>query len=238
MPRALPALTGATLSRSLLLSFTCCVSLVGSTHDAATNAAAEPALRLFLARPAVPVTQYRARRTLEGHNERFNLHASLEAITELSRAGDFTYSVVRQSGSQYIREKLRQLLETEAKMIRSGDPTRAAFTPDNYELIADDIVEPGIARLVAKPRRKDLALIDGALFVTSDQGDLVRVEGVMAKNPSFWTSKVYLVRHYDRIAGVRVPVRLDSTAAIKLAGEAKLSMVYQYDMINGTNVSP
>jgi hypothetical protein len=233
----LQACKGVTRVLPLLLSFGCWAWVAVSAHNVPSDGA-EPALRLFLARPAERVMQYRARRTLEGHNERFNLHASLEVNTELSSPGHFTYSIVREHGSEYIREKLRQLLDAEAKMVRTGEPSRVAFTPDNYELSAGLIVEPGIVKLVAKPRRKDLALIDGALFVTTDEGDLVRIEGVMAKTPSFWTSKVYLVRHYDRIAGVRVPVRLDSRASIKLAGEAALSMVYDYEMVNGTVVNP
>ena len=92
-------------------------------------------------------------------------------------------------------------------------------------------------KLLAKPRRKEVSLIDGAVFVTSDDADLVRVEGRMAKNPSFWTSKVYLVRRYERVGGVRVPVRLDSTAQIKFAGESKMSMIYRYESINGQPVA-
>lgn len=217
-----------------LLSFATLASL--SADASSAKADAEPALQKFLSRPDEPILQYRARRVLEGHNERFNMHATLEAVTELSPAGQFTYAVVSQSGSEYIREKLRQMLETEAKVLRSGDPSRSALTADNYELTPGDDAEPGIVKLLAKARRKDVSLIDGAVFVTSDDADLVRVEGRMAKNPSFWTSRVYLVRRYERVGGVRVPVRLDSTAQIKFAGESTMTMVYDYEMINGAAV--
>jgi hypothetical protein len=220
-----------------LLSFACCLPLAAST-DGAANAELEPVLQRFLARPDEPVSQYRAHRTLEGHNERFNMHGELEVITELAPTGRFTFAVVNQTGSDYIRDKLRQLLETEAKVMASGDPSRSALTADNYELTAGELSEPGIVKLLAKPRRKELSLIDGAVFITSDAADLVRVEGRMARNPSFWTSRVFVVRRYERVGGVRVPVRLDSTAHIKMAGESKVSMVYRYDMINGVSVSP
>jgi hypothetical protein len=59
----------------------------------------------------------------------------------------------------------------------------------------------------------------------------------MAKNPSFWTTRVDVVRWYERIAGVRVPVRLDSTAHIRFAGESTLSMIYKYEMVNGVEVT-
>jgi hypothetical protein len=234
----LVALTGTSLRRSLVLSFACCATLAaGETNDSAGEAAAaEPTLQRFLARPDEPITKYRARRTLEGHNERFNMHATLEVQTELAGPGQFTYSIVNERGSDYIRGKLRQLLETEAEVIRTGDSSRSALTADNYQLTAGELAEPGIVKLLAKPRRKDVSLIDGAVFVTSDDADLLRVEGRLAKNPSFWTSKVYLVRRYDRIAGARVPVRLDSTAHIKLAGESRLTMTYEYEAVNGIPV--
>lgn len=202
-----------------------------------TTAAVQPALELFLARADEPLTQYRARRTLEGHNPRFNLRGAIEAITELSPDGGFSYTIVSETGSDYIRGKvLRPILETEAKVLASGDSSRSALTTDNYDIGGGELAEPGIVKLFAKPRRKDVSLIDGAVFVTSDDADLVRVEGRMSKNPSFWTTRVNLVRLYDRLGGIRVPVRLDSTAQIRFAGESTLTMVYDYEMVNGVDV--
>jgi hypothetical protein len=223
-----------------LLSLVCCLTLsIEGVGGGATNVAVQPALERFLSRPDEPVTQYRARRSLEGHNPRFKMRATLEAITELSPGGRFTYTILSESGSEYIRGKvLRPMLQTEAKVLESGDPSRSALTAANYEIGGGELAEPGIIKLFAKPRRKDLSLIDGAMFITSDDADLVRVEGRMAKNPSFWTSRVNLVRRYERIAGMRVPVRLDSSAQIKFAGESTLSMTYDYEMINGMAVAP
>jgi hypothetical protein len=223
-----------------LLSLVCCLTLsaesVGRTE---TSAAIQPALERFLSRPDEPLTQYRARRILEGHNARFKMRATIEAITELSPGGRFTYTILSETGSEYIREKvLRPILETEEKVLASGNASRSALTPENYDIGGGELAEPGLVKLFAKPRRKDISLIDGAVFITSDDADLVRVEGRMAKNPSFWTTRVNLVRHYDRIEGVRVPVRLDSTAQIRFAGESSLSMIYKYEVVNGHPVSP
>ena len=222
-----------------LLSLFCCLTLsIESTGRAETNAAVQPALDRFLARPDEPLTQYRARRMLEGHNARFKMRGALEAITELAPGGRFSYTIVSETGSDYIREKvLRPILETEAKVFASGTAARSALTPENYEIGGGELAEPGIIKLFAKPRRKDVSLIDGAVFITSDDADLVRVEGRMAKNPSFWATRVNLVRHYDRIGGIRVPVRLDSTAQIRFAGESTLSMLYTYEMLNGVELT-
>ena len=224
---------------SLLCCLLCCFSLSAQTMGSTESPeAVQPALERFLSRTDEPLTQYRARRVLEGQNPRFNVRGTLEAITELSPNGGFTFTIVSQTGSDYIQEKvLRPLLETEAKVLASGDPSKSALTAENYDIGGGELAEPGIVKLFARPRRKEVSLIDGAVFITSASSDLVRVEGRLAKNPSFWTSRVHLVRRYDRIGGVRVPVRLDSTAQIKFAGESTLSMVYKYEMVNGVAVT-
>jgi len=81
-------------------------------------------------------------------------------------------------------------------------------------------------------------LIDGAVFVTDTDADLVRVEGRLAKNPSFWAKRVDVVKQYGRVGGLRVPLRVDSTAQMRLAGTSTLTMTYDYQMINGITVTP
>jgi hypothetical protein len=220
-----------------LLSLAFCLTVSAETAGPGADAAIQPALERFLTRVDEPVTQYRAIRRLEGHNARFDKRGAIEALTELRPGGHFTFDIISETGSDYVRDKvLRPLLETEARVFASGAASRSALTADNYEIGGGELAEPGLIKLFAKPRRKDVSLIDGAVFVTSDDADLVRIEGQMAKNPSFWTTRVNLVRHYDRIAGVRVPIRLESTAQIRFAGESTLSMVYDYESINGVKL--
>lgn len=192
----------------------------------------------FMARPDEPLNRYRAFRRLEAQNDRFNLHGWLEVWTELSPEGRLTYEIVREGGSDYIRSKvLRPLLENEERLFATRDASRSAVTPQNYVLRGSEAAEPGVVKLLVSPKRRDVALIDGAVFVTEEEADLVRVEGRLAKNPSFWTKRVDVVRHYDRIGGARVPVRLESVAQIRLAGTSTLSMTWEYETINGVPVA-
>ena len=125
-----------------------------------------------------------------------------------------------------------------AKTIVVRDAARSGFNSVNYELTPADPAEGGLVKLFARPKRRDVNLIDGAVFVTDTDADLVRVEGRLAKNPSFWAKRVDVVKHYGRIGGLRVPVRLDSTAQMRLAGTSTLTMTYDYEMINGIAVTP
>lgn len=181
---------------------------------------------------------YRALRRIEAANPRFNLHGWIEAWTELTPEGRFQYQIVRTGGSDYIVGKvLRPLLANEEKLFATGDASRAALTAENYELHGLEAAEPGLVKLLVKPKRRDVSLIDGAAFVTEVEADLVRVEGKLAKNPSFWTKRVDVVRYYDRIRGARVPTRMDSVAQIRFAGTATLSMMWDYEIINGEAVT-
>lgn len=194
----------------------------------------EPALARFLTRPDEPLRSYRALRRMQASNPRFNVTGVVEAVTELHADGRFEFRIVREEGSDYIRNRvLRPMLQNEEKLFATGNPDRAALTSSNYHLAAGDVAEPGVVKLVATPRRRDIALFQGALFVTSGDADLVRVEGRLAKNPSFWTTRVDLVRRYARLGGIRVPVRLDTTAQIRIAGASTMSVVYEYETING-----
>jgi hypothetical protein len=87
-----------------------------------------------------------------------------------------------------------------------------------------------------KPRRQDAVLVEGHA-VLNDVGDLLRVEGKLAKNPSFWTTLVNIVRRYARIGGVRVPVATETFARLKLVGTARMEVLYDYQSVNGHPVA-
>jgi hypothetical protein len=187
----------------------------------------------FLARSDEPLRTYRALRRLSARNERFNKEGWLEAWTELDPAGKFRYEIVAEGGSGSVRNRvLRAALEGEREIVERGDQARAALTADNYLFTlasrTDDVVE-----LRSLPRRKDRLLVDGSILLSADSADLLAVKGRLARNPSFWTSRVDVVRRYGRIQGVRVPLSVESVARVKIAGPSAFSMTYEYESING-----
>ena len=66
--------------------------------------------------------------------------------------------------------------------------------------------------------------MEGSILLTNEAADLVRMEGLLVKRPSFWTRKVLIVRDYARIDGVRVPIAMGSTADILFAGQSTFTM--------------
>ena len=179
--------------------------------------------------------QYRALRRMHALAEKVNHEGWLDAWTEFDSRG-FRYEIVAERGSGTVRNKvLKALLKREQELIANGDFGRGELTPDNYEFGAETEGD-GVRYVLIKPKRKDVMLVDGRM-VLSSAGELLRVEGILAKNPSFWTTQVNVIRHYTRLDGVRVPIQTESIAKVRFAGTSKLNMTYEYETINNRAVT-
>ena len=195
------------------------------------------ALQRFLARGEEPTVEYRALRRLEANNPHFKQSAWMTAWTEYDRANGFRFTVVAEGGSGYIRSHvLRAALAGEQKIWANHEPQKASLSPDNYTFDDDVPDAGGLAAVGVKPRRKDVLLVEGAIFVQPSDGDLARIEGRLSKAPSFWTRRVDVVRRYERLGGVRVPVSIESVAHVLIAGRSTFKMTYDYETINGHHV--
>ena len=203
--------------------------------SAATEFAARPASHFF-SHVDQPLREYRALRHMHAYSEGQKHEAWMVARTSL-KDGQFSYEIVSENGSDAIRTKvLRAVLVREQDMVNKGEAGRADLTADNYEFTERGRDETGARVVQIKPRRSDVMLVDGRA-VLSDTGDLLRVEGKLSKNPSFWTSLVNIVRHYARIGGVRVPVASETTAKVKFVGNAQLDVSYDYQSVNGRPIT-
>jgi hypothetical protein len=190
----------------------------------------------FFSRPEQPLHQFRALRRMHSTSDNGKYEAWLEAWTEL-KDGRFSYQIVSERGSDTARGKvLRPMLAREQELINNGEGRKSELTSDNYEFTEAGRDGDGARVVQIKPRRQDPLLVDGHA-VLNDRGDLLRVEGKLSKNPSFWTSLVNIVRRYARIGGVRVPVASETTAKVKFVGTAQLEVLYDYQSVNGRPVA-
>lgn len=201
----------------------------------ALDAAAVEAMEMFLARPPIP-HQYQASRRLDASGG--GRRGWIDVQTNVTTAAGFQYEVMAEGGSGYIRTRvLRSLLEEERRLIATGRTSTVAISTTNYRFSPERIDEDGLAIVRITPLRKDRSLLDGRLFLTPLDGELVRVEGRLAKNPSFWVTRVDVVRSYQRIDGVIMPVSLDTRAQLRFFGSSALRMTYQYSHIDERPVS-
>jgi hypothetical protein len=206
-------------------------TIVAPTALATMGDAGDDSIRQFLAQDDTQPA-YRAERRLEA--ETGNRQGWLHAITTYSPQTGFRYAISSEGGSGFIRNKvLRAVLEGERDVIAKGETARSSIAPDNYTFKVSGVDDNGLVTVLLTPRRHERVLIAGSMTLRPREGDLVCLKGRLAKNPSFWTKNVDIVRHYKRINGAIVPVELESKAQLRPFGTAALRMTYRYLEING-----
>jgi hypothetical protein len=198
--------------------------------------AADASMHQFLAKDDAQ-HPYRATRRLEAVNG--NRRGWLEAITEYSPEAGFRYEITAEGGSGFIRGKvLRAVLEAERDAIARGETARWSLARENYTFAPNGVDAEGLVNVLLTPRRKDRVLVAGTMFLEPTNGDLVRLQGRLAKTPSLWVKDVDIVRSYQHVGDTVVPVHLESTAQLRLLGAATLRMTYHYLEVDGQPIGP
>jgi hypothetical protein len=192
----------------------------------------------FLAPDEKPLVSYRAFRHLTATTRGGRMYASMDAWTTLDPVHGFSFEVTSAEGSGLIQKKvLLAALEAEQMAVQSStNKAQSALTRANYEFLGIMPLDANLVKVDVRPRRKHVMLVNGALVIESESADLVRVEGELSQRPSFWTRRVHVVREYDRVGGVHVPVSMKSTADVLIVGSSSFSMTYRYSEINGKHI--
>ena len=195
----------------------------------------EPAFERVLAKSnTVEPPQYRAFRRLEGGIADSDKRGWLEAWTEYTPGRGFTYEVVREGGSDYVRNKiLRTMLSSEQKLIANGKRLRASLEAKNYAFEDGGLTDKGLQRILLKPAKKSDGILNGSLLLDPASGLITRLEGRLVKSPSFWLRDVDMTYKFAHIGEHVVPIEMSSTGRVRMFGRSNFRMVYDYVSIGG-----
>ena len=229
---------------AVLLAFGCLgglsvQSLAGAPASAVPASPSEyVAVERFLAEIEKPPVANRARRRLEASSAKLKESAWIEAITEYDPAAGFTYSITAQGGSERIRRRvLEKVLEAEQENSARAEWRKGNLSRANYEFNFGGHAGEGMLKMQLTPRRKDSRLVLGSALLTAKSGNLVRVEGRLSRSPSIWVRWVNVARSYSPIGGAMMPIAIESTADVRIAGMSTFSMTYDYEMVDGHAVN-
>jgi hypothetical protein len=203
----------------------------------AASPAESDAVERFLAQLERPPVAYQARRRLEASSIKLHESAWMEAVTEFDPAGGFQYSIVGQGGSERIVNRvLKKVLETERENAATEEWRKGNLSHANYMFDFGGHAGTGMLRMRLTPRRRDSRLVAGSALLKATSGDLVRVEGRLSKSPSFWVRWVDVSSSYAPVGGAMMPVAIESTADVRIAGMSTFQMTYQYQTVDGRTV--
>ncbi len=194
--------------------------------------------RVLAASNTVAPPPYRALRRMEGGINDSEKRGWVEAWTEYNPVRGFTYEVIREGGSDYVRNKvLRGMLVSEQNLIATGKRLRASLEAKNYVFEDGGMTDTGLQRVVLKPAKKSDGILNGSLLLDPRSGFITRLEGRLVKSPSFWVRDVDLTYKFAHIGGHVVPVEMSSTGRVRMFGRSSFRMVYDYVSIDGQPTS-
>ena len=177
---------------------------------------------------------YRAFRRMEGGLIDSERRGWIEAWTEYTPGRGFTYEVVREGGSEYVRNKiLRGMLVSEQKLIASGKRLHASLESMNYLFEDGGMVDGGLQRVLLKPAKKSDGILNGSVLLDPESGLITRIQGRLVKSPSFWLRDVDVTYKYAHVGDRVVPVEMTSTGRVRMFGRSNFRMVYDYESIDG-----
>ena len=185
------------------------------------------------------LVEYQMHRRFYAANPRFKQESVLEAKTLFHQPSTFETEVVRTEGSQMIRERVfDKILEAEKDASTTKTKQETTIAPANYNFALigkQDCAGRPCYNLRITPKQKNKYSIDGEIWVDSEDGAIVRMQGSPAKRPSFWTLNTQIERRYKRIDGVWLCDGMESTSNILIAGKSTLKVDYNYVKIQTGN---
>ncbi len=129
------------------------------------------------------------------------------------------YEIRQSTGSGQGERVVRHVLDSEADMSKNAE--ESDITRHNYEfqLLGNDQLN-GVPAYVLrlKPKRDDKRLVDGRAWVDTRNFQILRVEGKLSKNPSWWLKEVNVRIDYGDEGGNWMQKDSQAVAQVRFFG--------------------
>jgi len=135
------------------------------------------------------------------------------------------FRITETRGSDRGESIVRHILEGEQKTTESGSKS-TAITRENYDFaMAGEQVIDGHHCYVLEltPKRKEKSLVRGRAWVDGDTYLVRKIEGEMAKMPSWWIKGVSLSLMFGEVGGMWMQTATTAIAELRLVGEHTLT---------------
>lgn len=205
------------------------VSLTAQSPAAPTPSADEVMARLFardLQRNAAS-GGYTGTRQYDLENPLFSKRSRVVANIDCDADGTMHFRVVSKMGWNSGNNSLRQALETESDISRPQSRARALITNDNYtfQMVGTALLNGRMAYVInAVPKRQETYLFRGKVWVDAQDYALARIEGRLAKTPSFWIRTVSFTLEFRKSGEYWFPWSSTSTSDVRIFGPTDVNI--------------
>jgi hypothetical protein len=137
-----------------------------------------------------------------------------------------TYSIQQRTGSSRGEQAVRKILDHESACAAGGpEAGSAAITRANYNFtnLGESTLDGKSFYLLGlEPKRKQRELIEGQAWVDKHTFLIRRVEGQLAKSPSWWLKGVHVKLDFSEVSGLWLQTGMEATADVRFVGSQTL----------------
>jgi outer membrane lipoprotein-sorting protein len=162
--------------------------------------------------------------------------AQMMVKTTYRKESGKSFVIVTQDGSELLlKEVLGHLLDSERLMTQPANRAQAVLTTANYGMTVkgNETVDGRACRVVAiEPKKSSPYLFRGTIWVDTQDGSIVKLEGVASKAASVFAGATQVSRHYANMNGLPMATRAAALAGSWLLGQTTIDIDYSgYEMM-------
>jgi hypothetical protein len=170
---------------------------------------------------------YTGTRQYDLENHLFAKHAQMIVNVACDPDRKRHFQVVSKEGWNFGNNALRQALETESNISRPSVRPMTLVTKDNYasQMIGTALLNGRIAYVIdVVPKRQDVYLFRGRIWVDAEDYALARMEGQLAKTPSYWIRTVRFTFEFRKSGEYWFPWLSTSTSEVRMLGATDVTI--------------
>jgi outer membrane lipoprotein-sorting protein len=182
---------------------------------------------------AAALQQFTGRRTYRMHYRGWPSNRDAEMVVDVTyRAPNVKqFKIVSQSGSTFVIDHIfKKLMLSEQQFISDENRRETALNTENYNFtLAGYETTPSGHEYVLNivPKKNNKFLYRGKIWVDDKDFAVVRIEAEPSESPSIWIKKTEIEHRYMKVDDFWLPSADRTESAIRLGGEAVLSIDYQ-----------
>jgi hypothetical protein len=169
--------------------------------------------------PQLPYQMLREYRLFGAKSSVSDSHVTAEVNFRPPTSKD--YKIQNASGSKRGEQIVRRVLDHEVQASSNGSQARTALTRENYDFTyAGKAVLDGqpCYLLELKPKRKENDLILGKAWLDKQSFFVRRIEGELAKTPSWWLKRVRVNLVFAEFEGTWLQTSMEAVADVRIVG--------------------
>jgi hypothetical protein len=218
--------------RIIIAALLACISPLTGRATTAHSPSGDEVVARMLAREMQRETTahgYTGIRQYDLENPQFAKHSHLVANVTCEPDGTMQFQIVSKEGWNSGNSSLRQALETESEASRPMTRPMTQINKDNYafQAMGTALLNGRTAYVIdVVPKRQEVYLFRGKIWVDAEDFALARIEGQLAKTPSIWIRTVRFTLEFRKSGEYWFPSLSTSTSDVRVFGPTSVNIQF------------